>query len=81
MARVEIKEMLAFVAKFITIRCILAIQVAMIWEIHQMNVKSTFLNGVLEVEIYMNQLEEVVREENEHIVLNSKTLYGHQTNK
>lgn len=59
-ARVEFKEMLAFVAKFITIRCILAIQVAMIWEIHQMNVKSLFLNGVMKMDIYINQPKNLV---------------------
>lgn len=33
----------ASVAKFIVIRCILAIRVAMDWEIHQINVKVIFL--------------------------------------
>lgn len=50
-----VNEIFAYVAKFITIRCNLAIEVTMIWDIHQMDVKSTFLNGVLEVKIYMNQ--------------------------
>jgi hypothetical protein len=67
--------MFAYVTKFITIRCNLAIEVTMIWDIHQMDVKSTFLNGVLEVKIYMNQLERFAQEENKHLVCKFKKLY------
>jgi hypothetical protein len=48
--------------KFISIRCILTIGTTMDWEIHQMDVKMSFLNGVLEVEIYMDQPKGFVQE-------------------
>jgi len=43
------------VAKFIAIRCMLATGAAMDLETHQMDVKTTFLNGELEEGIYMDQ--------------------------
>ena len=56
-ARVNFNETFTPVAKFITIRCILILGAATNWEIHQMDVKMAFLNGILGVEIYVNQLE------------------------
>ena len=53
-AGVNFNEIFGLVAKFITIRCILAIGAAMDWKIHQMHVNTTFLNGGLEGEIYMD---------------------------
>lgn len=42
-----------------------------------MNVKMTFLNGILEVEIYMDQSEGFVQEEKEDLVCKlKKILYG-----
>ncbi len=76
-AGVDFDETFAPVAKFITIRCILAIGAAMDWEIHQMDVKTAFLNGVLEVEIYMDQPEGFVQKGKEHLVCKlKKALYG-----
>ena len=45
--------MFAPMAKFITIRCICVLGAAKNWAIHQMNIKMTFLNEILEVEIDM----------------------------
>ena len=53
MAIVNFNEIFAPMVKLITIRCILAIKVAIDWEIHQMDVKTTIFNGVLKVEIYI----------------------------
>ena len=86
MSRVDFNETFAHVAKFITIRCILALGTAMDLEIHQMDVKTVFLNEILEVEIYMDPLEGFVQwgdteivalcnsKDSAHIVANFGTL-------
>ena len=38
------------------------------WEIHQMNVKTMFLNEILEVEIYMDLSEDFVQEDKEDLL-------------
>ena len=44
------------------------------WEIHQMDVKAGFLNGVLEVEIYMDQLEGFIQKGKEHLMYKLKKI-------
>ena len=80
-ARVDFNETFAPVAKFITIRCILALGAAMDWEIHQMDVKTTFLNGILEVEIYMDQPEDFVQEGKKILCANSRKLCTGSSNR
>ena len=69
---VDFNETFAPVAEFITIKCILALRAAVNWEIHQMNVETMFLNGLLEMEIYMNQPEDFVQEERKRTVCKVK---------
>jgi hypothetical protein len=77
MAGVDFDETFAPVAKFITIWLILAIAAAIDWDIHQMDVKTAFLNGMLEVVIYMDQPEGFVQKDKEHLVCKLiKALYG-----
>ncbi len=52
---VDYNETFAPVAKFMSIRCILALEAIEDIEIHQMDVKTAFFNGDLEEEIYMEQ--------------------------
>jgi len=53
----DFNETFAPLAKFNTIRCILAMTTANGWELHQMDVKTAFLNGDLDEEVYMEQPE------------------------
>lgn len=47
------------------------------WELHQLDVKSAFLNGDLKEEIYLVQLEGFVKQGQEHLVCRlKKALYG-----
>jgi hypothetical protein len=74
---VDFNETFAPVAKFTTIRCILAIGAAMDLDIHQMDVKTAFLNGELEEDIYMDQPQGFVQDGKEDVVCKlKKSLYG-----
>ena len=47
------------------------------FDLHQMDVKTTFLNGNLEEEVYMKQLEGFSFSEGEHLVCKlNKSIYG-----
>ena len=47
------------------------------WEIHRMDVKTTFLNGVIEEEAYIEQLEGFeTHEKKYHVCKLKKALYG-----
>ena len=50
---IDYEETFAPVARYSSIRSILALLVQMGWQIHQMDVKTTFLNGVIEEEVYI----------------------------
>jgi hypothetical protein len=65
---VDYNETLAPVIKFTSIRCILALATLEDMEIHQMDVKTTFLNGKIEEEIYMEQPQGFVHQGGEHLV-------------
>lgn len=76
-AGVDFNETFAPVAKFTTIRTIVAIGAAMDLEMHQMDVKTAFLNGELEEDIYMDQPQGFVEEGKQHLVCKlKKSLYG-----
>ena len=51
----DYEETFSPVARYTSIRSVLAVDVVMKWKIHQMNVKTTFLNGVVEEEVYVEQ--------------------------
>ena len=63
--------------KIATIRMLIAVTSICKFQIHQMNVKTTFLNGELKEEIYMKQLEGFVVFGKENKVCKPmKALYG-----
>lgn len=54
---VDYEETFAPVTIYSSIRFIIALVVQMRWKIHKMDVKVTFLNGVVEEEAYIEHLE------------------------
>ena len=52
---IDYDETFAPVTRYSSIRSILALSVQMGWHIHQMDVKTVFLNGIIEEEVYIEQ--------------------------
>jgi hypothetical protein len=74
---VDLNKTFAPVAKFTTIWCIVALGASLDLEMHQLDVKTAFLNGDLEEEIYMEQSKGFVQRGYKHLVCKlTKSLYG-----
>ena len=74
---IDYEETFSPVVRFTSIRLILAIVASMDLELHQMDVKTAFLNGDLEEEIYMQQPVGFVNEGQENKVCRLlKSIYG-----
>ena len=53
---IDYDDTFAHVRRYSSIRSILSFAAQMGWKIHQMDVKKTFLNGVIEEEVYIEKL-------------------------
>ena len=74
---VDYNEVFAPVTRANSIRVILSIANAMSMEIHQMDVKTAFLNGNLDEEIYIKQPKGFVDTKNpDYVCKLQKSLYG-----
>ncbi|KAG7563872.1 Integrase catalytic core [Arabidopsis suecica] len=74
---VDYLETFAPVSRHDTIRAVLALAAQMQWKLYQMDVKSAFLNGELEEEIYVAQPPGfIVEGEEEKVLRLRKALYG-----
>ena len=63
--------------RYTSIRTIVYLEAVMKWKIHHMDVKKTFLNGVFEEEVYMEQpLGFETHERKTHVYKLKKALYG-----
>jgi hypothetical protein len=71
------KETFALVARYTYIRAITAIVAVMKWKLHQMDMKTTFLNGVVEEEVYVEKPQGFeTHDRNTHVCRLKKALYG-----
>ena len=50
---IDYEETFAPIARYASIRSILALAAVMKWKVHQMDINISFLNGVVEEEVYM----------------------------
>jgi len=74
---IDYKETFAPVARYTSVRTMISLVAQMVWEIHQMDVKTTFLNGVIEEEVYIEQPEGFeTHEKKYHVCKLKKALYG-----
>ena len=74
---IDYEEIFAPVAKYTSIRSVLALDAVMKWKIHHMDVKIAFLNGVVEEEVYVEQpLGFETHDMESHVCRLNKSLYG-----
>jgi hypothetical protein len=74
---VDYDETFASVARYTSIRAVISITAEMGWKIHQMDVKTAFLNGLIEEEVYIEQpLGFEVHGRESHVCRLKKALYG-----
>ena len=74
---IHYEDTFAPVARYTSIRSVISLAAQMGWEIHQMDVKTTFLNGMIEEEVYIEHPEGFENHEKKtHIWSLNKALYG-----
>jgi hypothetical protein len=74
---IDYDETLAPVARYTSIHTIISLAASMGWRRHQMDVKTVFLNGEIEEEVYIEQPDGfVIYEKESHVCRLKKTLYG-----
>ena len=74
---VDYDETFALVARYTSIRSIITIASTMGWKLHQMDVKTAFLDGIIEEEVYIEQPEGfVVHGKESRVCKLKKALYG-----
>jgi len=70
-------ETFAPVARYSSIRSILALSTQMGWCIHEMDVKTAFLNGIIEEEVYIEKTKGFETFDREsHVCILKRSLYG-----
>jgi hypothetical protein len=74
---IDYEETFAPVARYTSIRMIISLATSMSWRLHQMDVKTTFLNGEIEGQVYLEYLDGfVIHEQKSHVCRLKKALYG-----
>jgi hypothetical protein len=74
---IDYEETFAHVARYTSIKTIIALVAKMKWNLHQMDVKIAFLNGVIEEEVYIDQPQGFELEDRKsHVCKLKKASYG-----
>jgi hypothetical protein len=73
---IDYEETFAPVARYTSIRTIISLAAKIKWKLHQMDVKTTFLNGVIKEEVYIEQPQGFeVEDRKSHVCKLKKALY------
>src|SRR5713101_513602 len=73
---IDYDETFALVSRYTTIRTIISLAEVFRWKLHQMDVKTTFLNGKIDEEVYIEQPEGFVNHgKKTHVCKLKKALY------
>ena len=52
---IDYEETFALVSRYTSIKTIMALASMMKWDLHHMDIKTTFVNGVIEEEVYIDK--------------------------
>ena len=73
---IDYEKTFAYVARYTSIRSVVVLAIVMKWKIRQMDVKTTFLNGVVVEEVYVEQpLGFETHDKHIHVCKLKKALY------
>jgi hypothetical protein len=74
---IDYEETFALLARYTSIRTIIALAAKMKWKLHQMDVKTTFLNGVIKQVVYIEKPQGFeVEDRRSRVCRLKKSLYG-----
>ena len=74
---IDYEENFSLVATYTSIRTVIALASNMKWKLHQMDVKTAFLNGIIEEEVYIEQPQGFeINDQKTHVCRLKKALYG-----
>jgi hypothetical protein len=74
---IDYEETFTPVARYTSIRTIITLAAKMKWKLHQMDVKTAFLNGFIKEEVYIEQPQGFeVEDKRSHVCRLKKSLYG-----
>ena len=74
---IDYKETFALVSRYTSIRAIISLTSILGWCLHQMDVKTAFLNGIIEEEVYIEKPKGfIVHGSDSHVCQLKKALYG-----
>ena len=74
---IDYEETFSLVAMYTSIRTIIALAPVLGWKLHQMDVKTTFLNGKIEHEVFLEQPDGfILHNKGTHVCKLRKALYG-----
>lgn len=74
---IDYEETFAPIARYTTIRSLLSLVVTMRWHIHQMDVKTAFLNGTIDEDVFIEQPQGFeINSRQTHVCKVKKAIYG-----
>jgi hypothetical protein len=74
---IDYDEIFALVSRYTSIRVIISLASVFNWKLRQMDVKTAFLNGEVEQEVYIEQPKGfVIHKKESHVCKLKKSLYG-----
>jgi hypothetical protein len=74
---IDYEETFSLVARYTSICTIISLSTSMGWRLHHMDEKTTFLNGEIEEEVYIEQPDGfVIHEKESHVCRLKKDMYG-----